>query len=151
VSQPLSLCFALAIGALVALQPPVNTAMARHLGSPLLAASLSIAISFACVVLLWLTWARGAGDFAQIAKLPPWVILGGIAGVVFVAGSIFVAPVVGVAPFFVAVVAGQLGASVLVDHVGAFGMPAKPVDATRLAGLALVLVGAALVQSRSAE
>jgi transporter family-2 protein len=141
-----SLFAALAIGACLSLQPPINAAMARTLGSPLLAAVVSIAISLAVVIPVWLTAGQGAGDLTQLRALPWWVLLGGVIGVVFVAGSVVVAPVLGIALFFVCVVAGQLLGATLVDHFGAFGVAPKPVDLWKLVGIALVLVGAALVQ-----
>ena len=137
---------AVAIGACVSLQPPINAVMARTLGSPFLAAVVSIAISLAVVVPVWLTVGQGVGDLGQLRALPWWVLLGGAMGVVFVAGSVLVAPVLGIALFFVCVVAGQLVGAAVVDHLGAFGAPARPVDAMKLLGIALVLVGAALVQ-----
>ena len=82
--------------------------------------------------------------------MPWWVVVGGVIGAVFVAVSMVLAPAMGVALFFVCVVAGQLVASAALDHVGAFGMPVQPVSAAKLAGLALVLVGAALVQGSRA-
>jgi transporter family-2 protein len=102
-----SLFAALAIGACLSLQPPINAAMARTLGSPLLAAVVSIAISLAVVIPVWLTAGQGAGDLTQLRALPWWVLLGGVIGVVFVAGSVVVAPVLGIALFFVCVVAGR--------------------------------------------
>jgi transporter family-2 protein len=137
---------AVAIGACLSLQPPINAVMARILGSSLLAASVSIAISLIVVVLVWLTGSKGAGDFGQARALPWWVVIGGIVGVVFVAGGVVVAPVLGVALFFVCVVAGQLLGSILADQLGAFGMQVKPLNPTKLLGLGLVLAGAALVQ-----
>ncbi len=137
---------ALAIGVCLSLQPPINAAMGRMLGSSLLAAVLSIAISLIVVVPVWLTVGRGEGDLTQVTALPWWVLLGGVIGVVFVAGSVVVAPVLGIALFFVCVVAGQLLGSALVDHTGAFGAATKPVDVWKLAGIVLVLLGAALVQ-----
>ena len=53
----------------------------------------------------------------------------------------------GVALFFVCVVTGQLLFAAVVDHMGAFGVDVKPINFTKLAGLALVVVGAFLVQS----
>lgn len=138
---------AVAIGACLCLQPPINAAMARMLDSPLLAASVSIAISLVCIVFVWLAWSHGSGDLAQVKALPFWVTIGGVVGVVFVAGSIVVAPVLGVSLFFVCVVAGQLLGSVFADQLGAFGMPVKPVNAIKLLGLVLALTGAALVES----
>ena len=122
-------------------------AAARTLGSPLLAAFISIAISLISVALLWLAWGNRAGDLAHIRALPWWVILGGLIGVVFVAGGVVVAPVLGVAWFFVCVVAGQLLGSTLTDHFGAFGAQVKAINLMKLLGLGLVLLGAALFRA----
>lgn len=138
---------AIMIGASLALQPPINVVMARTLGSPLLAASISISISFIFVLLIWLTWGKGAGDLTQVKALPWWVVVGGIIGVVVVVGSIIVAPVLGIVLFFICVVAGQLLGSTLIDQFGAFGMQVKPINIKKLLGISLVLAGAVLVQN----
>lgn len=138
---------AIMIGASLALQPPINVVMARTLGSPLLAASISISISFIFVLLIWLTWGKGAGDLTQVKVLPWWIVVGGIIGVAVVAGSIVVAPVLGIALFFICIVAGQLLGSTLIDQFGAFGVEVKPINVKKLLGISLVLVGAVLVQS----
>jgi transporter family-2 protein len=143
--NPLYVVAAVAIGACLSLQPPINAVMARALGSSLLATSISIAISLVLAILVWLICSKGAGDWTQARTLPWWVVVGGIVGVVFVAGGVMVAPVLGVALFFVCVVLGQLLGSTLADHWGAFGTQVKPVNLMKLLGLALVLVGAALV------
>jgi transporter family-2 protein len=146
VGNVLNIAAALFIGAFLSVQPPINAVMARQLNSPLLAASISIAVSLVLVVAIWLVWGKGAGDLSQIKSLPWWVTVGGLVGVVFVAGGVLVAPPLGVALFFVCVVAGQLLGSTLADQVGAFGMPVKPVNAMKVLGLGLVVVGAILVQ-----
>ena len=138
---------AIAIGASVSLQPPINSVMARNLNSPWLAASISISISLIFAILAWLTLSRGAGDLTQVKTLPLWVTIGGIVGVIFVVGGIMVAPALGLALFFVCVIAGQLLGSILADQFGAFGMPVKPVNTMKMLGLGLVLAGAVLVQN----
>ncbi len=146
-SNPFNVAAVLAIGASLALQPPINAAMARVLGSPLLAASISIAISFIVVVLFWLTWGKAAGDLGQLRALPWWVTLGGVIGFCFVVAGVLIAPTLGVGLFFVCVVAGQLVGSILTDHFGAFGLPVKPINLMKLLGLGLVLAGTALVRN----
>lgn len=141
---------AVAIGASLSLQPPINAAMARILGSPMLAATVSIAISLVLVVPVWLVFGKSGGDLGQIKALPWWVIIGGAIGVIFVAGSVVVAPVLGVTLFFICVIAGQLFASVIADQVGAFGLQAKPVNLMKVIGLCLVIAGAVLVQRSDA-
>lgn len=138
---------AIFIGACISLQPPINGTMAGVLGSPLLAACISISISLLVVVLVWSTLGKGAGHLGQVKALPWWVLTGGVIGVVFVAGSVMVAPVLGIALFFVCVVAGQLLSSIAIDHFGAFGVQVKPISMMKLLGFALVLAGAALVHN----
>jgi len=143
---------AIVMGACLSVQPPINAVMARTLGSPLLAAPISIAISLIFVVLVWLTWGKGVGDLAQAKTLPWWIVIGGVVGAGFVAGGVMLAPVLGVALFFVfvCVVAGQLLGSTLADHLGVFGLQVKPVNRMKLLGLGLVLARAVLVQNSSA-
>ena len=137
---------AMTIGAGLSIQPPINALMARTLGSPLLAASISIAISLVLVILAWLIWGKGIGELNQVKALPWWIVVGGIVGALFVAGSLMLAPVLGVALLFACVISGQLLGSLLADQLGAFGMQIKPVNTIKLLGLCLVLAGAILVQ-----
>lgn len=145
VSRTLYVAAAIAIGASISVQPPINAVMARSLGSPMVAACISIAISLIAVLALSLAFG-GSADLSQVRGLPWWIVLGGLVGVLFVAGGVVVAPALGVALFFVCVIAGQLLGSMVADHVGAFGMAVQPVSLTKLLGLALVLAGAALFQ-----
>ena len=137
---------ALLMGAVLSLQPAINATMARILGNPLLAASISISISLLIVSVLWLIWFNDVGDLSRFKELPWWVVVGGVVGAVFVAGSIITAPVLGVALFFVCMVAGQLIGSTIIDHVGAFGLEVKPANTIKLLGLGFVIFGAVLVQ-----
>lgn len=136
---------ATAIGISFALQPVINGAVARILGSPVSAAVISVAITLlSCIVLLPIFGASLQG--AALAKLPWWTIFGGMIGVGIVAGGAAIAPVIGAGLFFVCMIAGQLIGAAFADHIGAFGLPKRPVDAYRVAGIALVLLGVALVQ-----
>lgn len=144
------LAAAIAIGLCISLQPPINSVMARTLGNPLLAASISIGITLIIAIFAWLTLGKGGGDLTQLKALPWWALLGGVVGVFFVVGGIVVAPVIGMALFFVCAVAGQLFGSSIIDQIGAFGLPVKPLNTMKLIGLAMVLAGAVLVQNSSA-
>jgi transporter family-2 protein len=43
-------------------------------------------------------------------------------------------------------IVGQLGASLLIDHYGWFGMPVQPATPTRLIGVALLAAGVVLIR-----
>jgi transporter family-2 protein len=55
-------------------------------------------------------------------------------------------PEIGVAPTIALTVAGQQIASVFVDRYGLLRLPRRPVVASRLAGVAVLLAGVALIQ-----
>ena len=137
---------ALLLGALVAFQPLANAILARAIGSPYGAAAISIAISVLGALAMVSITGRGDIRVATLAAVPWWVYLAGFIGTVFVAGGVVIAPVTGALLFFACVVAGQLGGAMLADHFGWFGVTVRPISLVRLAGLALVLGGALLVQ-----
>jgi bacterial/archaeal transporter family-2 protein len=57
-----------------------------------------------------------------------------------------VAPRIGAAGFAAATIFGSAVAALAIDHYGWLGFPARPLDATRLAGAGCLLAGVALLQ-----
>ena len=140
---------ALAIGAVVSTQPAINAQIAGRLGSPLVAAICSIAVSLTLVVAAWGAIGRFELQWSRLAAVPWWVLVGGMAGALFVLGGILVAPRIGVAMFFICIVLGQLIGAAVADQIGAFGLAPHPVSWLRAAGILLVIAGAALTQAES--
>jgi bacterial/archaeal transporter family-2 protein len=138
---------AIVVGVLAALQPVLNTVLARAIGNPFGAGFISIAISLLASFAIILVAGRGDLSRATLASVPWWVYLAGLVGPIFVLSGILLAPITGVLAFFMCVVAGQLVGATLLDHFGAFGIQVRPVSLMRLLGLALVLAGALLTQS----
>jgi transporter family-2 protein len=87
---------------------------------------------------------------ARLAAAEGWTFAGGALGVVYVAGSIFVPAVVGSQVYAVALVCGQLATSAVIDSRGAFGARVAQLSALKGAGLAVVLIAAALTQLAAA-
>jgi len=143
----LFILIAMFLGVMLALQPAVNSAMAGQLGSPILAAVVSIIISMVMLLAYWMTVDNFTGTLGNIAKLPLWVLLGGAAGAFFVAGGVLVAPKIGVVMFIICVVAGQMLGAAFVDLVGAFGMAVREISLTRTMGIGLVISGVILAQT----
>jgi len=79
-----------------------------------------------------------------LASQPWWIWTSGLYGAVIVVGMAFAVPNLGGAATVVLVVAGQVVASLAIDHFGVFGtaIAASPL---RLLGAGLVAVGATLV------
>ena len=136
---------ALLSGCLVALQAPTNAMLSRGVGSPVNAALISFAVGTAALVVV--AWALGVRPSGGAVRALPWSAwAGGLYGAVFVSMAAFAAPRLGVTFFLTISIAGQLLMALLLDRIGAFGVPRVEISATRVVGVALVLAGALLVR-----
>ena len=88
--------------------------------------------------------ARG-GNLSQWRAVPWYVLLAGVAGLVIVAGFGVVVTRIGLVGTMTLVIATQFLASAVIDHCGLFEAITRSVTASRLAGLATVLLGTWLV------
>lgn len=136
---------AIAVGALVSIQPPLNAILSRAVGSAYGATAISVFVAFCAVAAILLITGGGEISRATLGQVPWWVYLAGIVGALFVAAGVVIAPVTGALLFFVCVLAGQLLGAMLLDHFGAFGLRVREISALRVAGFGLVLSGAFLV------
>ena len=133
------------VGFILAQQPVINGATGTALGSPLVAAAMSLSLSAVIVIAVCLiTGAPLSAD--RIMALPWWAFLGGVIGAIFVTGGATLVPITGAALFFVCLIAGQLVGSVVADTVGAFGLEPRPLSLRKLAGIALAFSGVVLVR-----
>ncbi|GHH00274.1 DMT family transporter [Pseudodonghicola xiamenensis] len=133
-------------GAVVPFQGGANAALGRALGHPLWATLASLAISLLCVIPALIALRVPLPNLSALAGQPKWIWFGGVAGVIYVTAAILLVPRLGAAGFMMAVIAGQVIASVAIDHFGAVGLPVRPVEPARLVGVALVSLGVVLVQ-----
>ncbi len=135
-------------GAAVAMQPAFNGQLAALLGSPLRAALANF--SAGAAVMLAVTGAlairTGLPSAEQLAKVPPHLwIAGGALGAVFVSTATWAAPKLGVGAFFAVLIAAQLIAAMVMDHYGVLGLQERPITLQKLAGSALLFIGAVLM------
>jgi len=128
----------------LAAQPPTNAALGRSIGSVLLAALVSFAVGTIILIAVWLIADRT--PLAQLREARPWMFLGGAYGAFFVTAAAFAAPRLGLASMLTIMIAAQLVAALAIDRFGLIGLPRTPISGVRLAGVALVLVGAVLVR-----
>ncbi len=132
-------------GTLVALQAPTNAMLARAAGSPVNAALISFAVG--TLALVAVAMALGARpNEGEVRALPWYAWTGGLYGAVFVAVAAFAAPRMGVTYFLMVAIAGQLAMALLLDRLGAFGIPRVEISPSRVIGVVLVLAGACLVR-----
>ena len=141
----LPMLLVLAAGGMISLQAPTNAMLARAGGSPVLAALISFAVGTVVLLGVWL--ASGSRPRASsFAGLPPYAWFGGAYGALYVAVAAYAAPKIGLASLITIGIAGQIVMALLLDHVGAFGLPRDPLSIGRIAGALLVVAGVVLVR-----
>jgi transporter family-2 protein len=136
---------AVAAGAVLPLQVGVNTVLRQGIGSPIVAALISFVVGTVCLLGYALA-TRAAWPTAQmLGKLPLWAWLGGALGAYYVATAIVVAPKLGAATLVALTVAAQLFASLLLDHYGLIGFAQHDINAARIVGALLLIVGTVMI------
>ncbi len=137
-------------GMILPMQPGINSMLQSKLGSAWVAALVSFTVGtlilLATVALLRLSAnPKILPDLPAIRSAPWWAWLGGLIGAIFVSSSIVLAPKLGAVLFVGAVVFGQMFSSILLDQFGAVGYAKQPINAGRLSGVVLILLGVALI------
>ena len=132
-------------GGMIALQAPTNAILARAGGSPVLAALISFAVGTAALLCVWLASGNRPGAKA-VGDLPAYAWFGGMYGAFYVAVAAFAAPRIGLAALITIGIAGQIAMALVLDHIGALGLPREPLNLGRIAGAVLVIAGVVLVR-----
>lgn len=138
-------------GAGVALQVVINAQLRVVSASALWATNISFAVSMAVgLTALTVGTAVGRVPFPAPAlwRAPWWVWIGGLGGAMYVLLAVLLARRLGAAVLSAAAILGQLGASMLIDHYGWFGMPVHQMSAPRVVGVVLLAIGVALIRWR---
>jgi bacterial/archaeal transporter family-2 protein len=147
VSRTLAVLLAAGAGCLVGIQAPINSRLARSIGS-VQAASVSFMVGTAVLLLAVTIAGGGFASFARIGRVPWWALLGGLCGAVFVTIAIVTVRTLGASGLAAAVITSQLAVSVAIDRFGLFGIAKQHIDASRIVGLVLLVVGVVLVVRR---
>src|SRR3954452_8212563 len=78
--------------------------------------------------------------------LPLGYAVTGLTAVPYLLAASYLAPRIGVGLFLAALITGQLGGGVVLDHFGVLGAATRPIDPTRVLGVAALLTGVVLVR-----
>lgn len=142
-SRAVAFICTLAVGGLVALQPPANAALAKQVGD-LGAAFVSLVISMAIIGVLLIAFGHPS-RLSGIGAFKPEYALGGIAGAAIVSVSLVAVRSLGAGGVTALLVTAQLLVSVVADRFRWFGLPHVGLGAGRVVGLALVIGGTVLM------
>jgi transporter family-2 protein len=142
----LLLPLALVAGMAAPTQFAINSQLRQVVGGPVLAAAISFLIGTVVLVIAALVVSRSVPDLGPITSAPWWVYLGGFLGAFYVVASVVLTPRLGAATTIGQFLAGQVVASIGIDHFGWFGLPVQQATIPRIVGALLIIVGVAVVQ-----
>ena len=137
---------ALVAGMAAPTQFAINSQLRQVVGGPVLAAALSFLIGTVVLFVAVALISRSVPELGPIMSAPPWMYLGGLLGAFYVSASIILTLRLGVATTIGLFLAGQVVASMVIDHFGLFGVPVQPASIPRILGALLVIAGVAIVQ-----
>jgi transporter family-2 protein len=140
------LILALAAGACLPTQAGINAYLNLWTRSPVLAAAISFAVGTMALILYALVRRIPVPAVTGLSVYPWWIWSGGFLGAFFVATTVFLAPKLGATSMLAFIVAGQMLASLLLDHFGLLGYPVQTVNLWRLTGAIMVAGGAVLIR-----
>ena len=128
----------LAGGVAVGLQSPLASMISQRLGT--LESIFIIHAGGTLIALIPLLF-LGGGKLREWRTLPWYTLLAGFFGLVVIAAISYMIPRIGVAGSIITVVTGQLLVGTVLDHFGWLGGIGRPLDAVRLLGVGILLLG----------
>jgi transporter family-2 protein len=137
-------------GAVLPIQGAVNAKLRADLQAPITVALISFVVATLAIAVVLLVMRAlnrtPAPKLAPLKTMPWWGWLGGACAAAYVTATFMLIPEIGAATTVALTVTGQQLASALIDSRGLFQMPRRPFTSVRITGLALLVVGSALVQ-----
>lgn len=143
-SRGLAVVVGVGAGCLVGMQAPINSRLGRTVGS-LQAATFSFLVGTVALLVIAVFVRGGLGSLGQARTVPWWALVGGLLGAVYVTVALIAVRTLGASGLTAVVITGQLAISVVIDRFGLLGIAKEHIDASRIAGLVLLVVGAVLV------
>lgn len=136
----LLLIVVVAAGAVLSVQAAINGRLGQAVG--VLRSSLLTFVVGAISTALLIVFFEPA-HAVSLLQVPKWQLSGALFGVVYMMVMVGAVPRVGTAVATVAVIVGQLGMGMLIDHFGWLGNPAIALSSNRV--LAMICLALALV------
>ena len=133
-------------GVFLTLQIGVNAQLRLWTGHAIYATFISFCIGTLVLFLYCLTISFPWPSLEKLRQAPWWIWTGGILGASYLWLAIMLAPRLGATVLVGLIVAGQLIASLLMDHYGLIGFPHHPATLWRALGVILLISGVILIR-----
>ena len=142
--------FGIFAGMLSATQIAVNGYLGKVVGSPIKASAISftVGIIFLAIICIVLHFKNGKSESFknESAKNPWWMWIGGILGGLYILANVYLSRIVGTGMTVIILLIGSATGGILVDHFGMFESPKKPINAQKILGVLIMILGAAAIK-----
>jgi transporter family-2 protein len=135
-------------GVAMSIQSGINSQLRIATNHPLMAALISFLGGTFLLMVLLLFAKQPTPSLDSLTAISWYKFTGGLLGAFVVTVVLLSVKEVGASNMFVLIVAGQLFTALLMDHFGILGMRMNPVSFQKIAGIALVVAGAYLVNRK---
>ena len=125
-------------GIAVVVQAPLSSMISQRLG--VIESIFIIHLGGAIAALIPLIY-YGGGKISNWRTVPWYALCAGVFGLVVIFSMSYMIPRVGVATALIILLAGQLFIGTILDHFGLLGAIQRPLELSRIFGLAIVLAG----------
>jgi transporter family-2 protein len=131
------------VGALIALQAPINAGLGKATGSfPAALVSFAVGVVALLAIVVVSGQASGVGEATEVRW---YYLLGGVLGAAYVTAALVTVPTIGAGGVAAGTITGQLTASVVLDRAGVLGLEEVPITLERALGVGLLLAGTFLI------
>ena len=138
---------AIAAGFCLPTQAGINSRLNLWAQSPVLAAAISFGVGTAVLIVYAIILRIPIPSVSSVKQYPWWMWSGGFLGAFLVAATVVLAPRLGAVSMIALIVSGQMFASVMLDHYGLIGYTIHPINAWRVCGMLLLVVGVILIRT----
>lgn len=143
----LLIVLAVVAGLVLPVQAGLNARMARHIGHPIFATTVSFIVGTLALIAYSIA-ARLPVDQLKNYTQASWSEwIPGAMGAFYVAATVILVPKLGAALTFALIIAGQMVISVILDHYGLVGIPVQRISWGRAAGIVLLILGVILIRN----
>jgi bacterial/archaeal transporter family-2 protein len=140
VTKELAVAVTVAAGGLAAAQAPANNIVSQKVGDV-----GAVGVNFVCGTLILVAAFAlvGGVEIKDGVATPAWYywLIGGMSGVAIVLAGLIGVRHLGATGVTVAIIAGQLSLSVVLDRLGVLGLDERAITAQKLVGIALLAAG----------
>ncbi|GAK30941.1 putative transporter [Weissella oryzae SG25] len=129
-------------GFLLANQSPINADLRGIVHSPFIAAAISFIVGTVFLaVIAWIQTGQLLPSWTVLAKLPWWLWLGGVLGLIYLTSNILLFSKIGAIQTVILPMLGQIVMGIFIDTFGWFNSPVLALSFWRLAGIVTLFLG----------